>query len=205
LGRGQHRIAAAPGSDGRAASEFAQAASVDELVPGFRPESQLEEALARDPELRAGWAWGQPRRGHPEGAVGAHVGHLLETLDEWGEREPLRSELRFIALVHDSLKFRVRDALPKVGENHHAMRARRYAERYTNDERILATIELHDRPYSLWRKLRRTGREQDEALDAMLARVPDRRLFLRFVELDGSTEGKRPEPVEWLRGLLTPR
>lgn len=191
MGRGQRRVAQAPGSD--------------ELIPGFRPESPLEEALARDPELRAGWAWGEPRRGHPEGAVGAHVGHLLKTLDEWGEPEPLRSELRFIALVHDTLKYRVRQALPKVGENHHAMRARRYAERHTDDDRILATIELHDRPYSLWRKQRRTGRRQDEALDAMLARVPDWRLFLRFVELDGSTEGKRPEPVEWLRDELERR
>ena len=188
MGRGQRRIE--------------QAA---ELVPGFRPESPREQALARDPELLAGWAWGQPRRGHPEGRVGAHVGHLLETIDAWGEPEPLRSELRFLALVHDSLKNRVRNTLPKAGENHHAMRARRFAERYTSDERLLTTIELHDRPYSLWRRMRRTGRAQDEALDEMLTRIPDPRLFLRFVELDGSTEGKRPEPVEWLRDALERR
>jgi hypothetical protein len=195
LGRGQRRVGHALGSAETAA----------ELVPGFRPESPQEEALARDPELLAGWAWGQPRRGHPEGRVGAHVGHLLETLDEWAEPEPLRSELRFVALVHDSLKNRVHNVLPKTGENHHAMRARRFAERHTGDERILATIELHDRPYSLWRRMGRTGRAQDEALDEMLARVPDPRLFLRFVELDGSTEGKRPEPVEWLRAELERR
>jgi hypothetical protein len=187
---------------GRGPGRVEQAA---ELIPGFRPESPLEEALARDPHLLAGWAWGQPRRGHPEGSVGAHVGHLLETLDDWGEPEPRRSELRFIALVHDTLKNRVREMLPKIGENHHAMRARRFAERHTSDERILATIELHDRPYSLWRRMRRTGRSQEEALDEMLARVPDPLLFLRFVELDGSTEGKRPEPVEWLRGELERR
>ena len=34
-----------------------------------------------------------------------------------------------------------------MGENHHAMRARRFAERYTDDERLLAAVELHDRPY----------------------------------------------------------
>ena len=33
----------------------------------------------------------------------------------------------------------------------------------------------------------------------MLARIPDLELFVRFVELDGSTEGKTPEPIEWLR------
>jgi hypothetical protein len=173
-----------------------------ELVPGFEPESELEQALARDPVLLEGWAWGKPRAGHPEGEVGQHVGHLLDTIDEWGVSEPQRSELRFIALVHDSLKFRVRERLPKTGENHHAMRARRFAEAYTDDERILATIELHDRPYSIWRRMRRKQEPQDDAVAAMLERLPDRKLFLRFVELDGSTEGKRPEPLEWLRGQV---
>ena len=39
---------------------------------------------------------------------------------------------------------------------------------------------------------------------AMLERIPDLGLFLRFVELDGSTEGKNPEPLEWFRDELTP-
>jgi hypothetical protein len=36
----------------------------------------------------------------------------------------------------------------------------------------------------------------------MLERIPDRDLFVSFVELDGSTEGKNPEPVEWLKAHL---
>ena len=36
----------------------------------------------------------------------------------------------------------------------------------------------------------------------MLERIPDPKLFLDFVELDGSTEGKRSEPVEWFRDEL---
>jgi hypothetical protein len=39
----------------------------------------------------------------------------------------------------------------------------------------------------------------------MLERIPDLDLFVRFVELDGSTEGKRPEPLEWLKGELRAR
>jgi hypothetical protein len=127
------------------------------------------------------------------------VADLLETVDRWGETGQRRAELRFLALIHDSMKYEVRNWLPKVGENHHAMRARRFAERYTSDERLLATIEHHDRPYALWRRSRRTGRLDTERLDRVLDRIPDRELFLRFVELDASTEGKRPEPVEWLR------
>jgi hypothetical protein len=53
--------------------------------------------------------------------------------------------------------------------------------------------------------LNRTGKSQEGRLDEMLARVPDARLFLRFVELDGSTEGKTPEPIRWLRDGLARR
>jgi hypothetical protein len=183
----------------------ASSSRVEEPVPGFAPENDLERKLMADPELRAGLAWGKPRSGHPEGSVGAHVADLLETVERWGETGRRRAELRFLALVHDAMKYRVREWLPKVGENHHAMRARRFAERYTTDERLLATIEQHDRPYALWRKLKRTGRVDERGMVRMLERIPDRDLFVRFVELDGSTEGKNPEPVEWLKQELAER
>jgi hypothetical protein len=178
---------------------------IEELVPGFAPETELERQVIADPELREGLAWGKPRSGHPEGSVGAHVADLLETVDRWGETGGRRAELRFLALLHDAMKYRVREWLPKVGENHHAMRARRFAERYTSDERLLATIEQHDRPYALWRKMKRTGRLDERGTERMLERIPDRDLFVRFVELDASTEGKNPDPVEWLKRELAQR
>jgi hypothetical protein len=36
----------------------------------------------------------------------------------------------------------------------------------------------------------------------VLARIPDLRLFLRFVELDGSTQGKDPRPLAWLHDVV---
>ena len=36
----------------------------------------------------------------------------------------------------------------------------------------------------------------------MLDRIPDLDLFVRFVELDGSTEGKNREPVHWFKAEL---
>jgi hypothetical protein len=176
-----------------------------ELIPGFEPETDLERRVSSEPELLEGLAWGEPRAGHPEGAVGTHVSHLLETLDQSGVSGEERELLRFMALVHDSFKYQVRERLPRVGENHHAMRARRFAEGFTDDERLLAAIEFHDRPYALWRKLKRRGKLDERALRRMLRRIPDPELFLRFVELDGSTEGKRPEPIEWFREQLVER
>jgi len=176
-----------------------------EAIPGFRPETERERAVVGDRELREGLAWGRPRRGHPEGTVGSHVADLLDTIDRWGETGARREDLRFLALVHDSMKFRVRDWMPKTGENHHATRARRLAERYTSDERLLATLELHDRPYAIWRKLRRTGRFDERRFADMVERILDLDLFVRFVELDGSTEGKNPAPVAWLKEELRRR
>jgi hypothetical protein len=178
---------------------------MEELVRGFRLETDLERAVVEAPELRAGLAWGVPRAGHPEGPVGAHAADLLRAIDDAGETGERRRVLRFIALVHDAFKYRVHDWLPRTGANHHAARARAFAERYTDDEAILAVIELHDRPYSLWRKMQRHDRLDEAGFDRMMARIPDPELFLRFVELDGGTEGKRPEPIEWFRGELMRR
>ena len=176
-------------------------AELDQITP----ESDLERALLDDPELREGLAWGEPRAGHPEGSIAAHVVDLLAKVDEMGEPDERRSLLRVIVIVHDAFKSRVRDWLPKTGENHHAMRARRFAERYTDDERILSTIELHDRPYAIWRRMKRKGALDERAFEDMMEKVADRELFLRFVELDGSTEGKKPEPIDWFRGELRRR
>jgi hypothetical protein len=188
-------VVRAPGGVARAA----------ELVDGFTPESPLEEGAAADPDLLEGLAWGKPRKSHPEGTIGNHVADLLREVDEAGEAGERRAQLRFVALVHDSFKGDVKSWLPKTGENHHAMRARRFAERYTDDERLLATIELHDRPYQIWKKMKRKGRLDEDALEETLDRVPDHDLFMRFIEIDGSSEAKDQEPIRWLREQMETR
>jgi hypothetical protein len=174
----------------------------EDLIPGFKPENELERRMTEDPELLEGLAWGKPRRAHPEGTIAAHVADLLAKLDAEGVTGEERALLRFLVLVHDSFKNKVQEWRPRTGENHHAMRARRFAERYTDDERLLSTIELHDRPYGIWRKWGRTGRLDEGALKTLLERIVDPELFIRFVELDGSTEGKNPEPVRWFKDEL---
>ena len=185
--------------------ERSAAVAAEDLVPGFTPETELERELAADPEFRGGLAWGRPRPGHPEGSVGAHVADLLRTIDEWDVAGERRRELRVLALVHDSFKNQVQEWRPKTGGNHHAARARRFFERFSDDERLLATIELHDRPYALWRKMRRKGHLDERAFEEMLVQIPDHDLFLTFIELDGSTEGKKPAPVDWFREELRRR
>ncbi len=178
---------------------------IEDLLPGFEPENELEARVTRDAELLEGLAWGEPRAGHPEGSIAAHVEQLLETLESWDEPAERRAKLRFIALVHDAFKGDVMERLPKIGRNHHADRARRFAERYTDDQSMLSVIQHHDRPYALWRKMKRKGSLDERGFTKMLEDIPDLDLFVRFVELDGSTEGKTPDPIAWFRAELIDR
>lgn len=187
------------------AEQATQADGIGDLVPGFEPENDLERRVNGDPRLLENLAWGEPRTGHPEGSIAAHVDDLLRTLEAWDEPADRRAQLRFITLVHDSFKADVVEKLPKIGRNHHADRARRFAERYTDDPAVLSTIQHHDRPYALWRKMKRKGALDERGFTKMIEEIPDLGLFVRFVELDGSTEGKNPEPIHWLRDELDRR
>jgi hypothetical protein len=159
------------------------------------PETELERELLSDAELRTGLMWGTPRFGHPEGNVAEHVGHMMDGIDA---ADPLRRDLRFLAIVHDSFKAAVDPDAPWSRDNDHAVLARRFAERFVEDERLLVALELHDEPYWLWR----TAERRDEALAALLARIPDVELFVRFVELDAANEGKDLSFLWWFRREL---
>jgi len=162
------------------------------------PEDERERKLLEDPDLRAGLAWGTPRSGHPEGAVREHVAQLLARIDP---QDPMRADLRFLAIVHDAFKASVRPGERWSRENDHAVIARRFAERHTADERLLATIELHDEPYWLWRD----AGNPDAGLERVLERIPDVELFARFVELDASSDGKDLSFLWWFRRRLAAR
>ena len=159
------------------------------------PTTTLEEQILETPQIRAGLAWGSPRRGHPEGSVGAHVATLLNQI---ADEDPLRDDLRALALVHDSFKRAVRPNERWSPDNDHATLARRFAEGFTHDERLLAALELHDEPYWIWRNAGAPA----HGLSGVLDRIPDVELFARFVELDASTEGKDLSFLWWFRREL---
>jgi hypothetical protein len=165
------------------------------MIAAIAPETQLERALLADPRLRAGLEWGAPRSGHPEGRVADHVAAMLPAI---APDDPLRGDLRFLALVHDSFKAEVRAHEAWSPDNDHATLARRFAERYTSDERLLTTLELHDEPYWIWRN----ADAPERALRSLLDCLPDVQLFARFVELDAANEGKDLTFLWWFRREL---
>jgi hypothetical protein len=161
-------------------------------VPGFAARNGLERAVGSDPDIRRGLGFAVQGAGRPERLVGAHVAAILRNIRSDDE---LGLPLRFIALVHDSMKWAVRRDLSWSPDNDHAVLARRVAERHTGDPRLLRTIELHDEAYWLFT----SKRTDPTALNALLARLPDVELYVRFVELDATTEGKDPTFLVWLR------
>jgi hypothetical protein len=169
----------------------ADAPPIADLLPGFRAETELERDLTGDPDVRAGLAWGSPRWGHPEGLVAHHVAAMLERI---APADPQRSALRAIAVVHDAAKRAVVADRGWSPANDHAALARAIAARHTDDERLLSTIELHDEPYWQWRH-----DAPDASAGLLLRRTPDPQLFARFVELDGSTDGKDLSFLWWFR------
>ena len=148
------------------------------------------------------------RRGCAPGSTGARPGPAIPRA-AWLTTSPRSSprsrprtrcadDLRLLALVHDSFKAEVRPHEHWSPDNDHATLARRFAERYTSDERLLSTLELHDEPYWIWRH----ADAPEPALQTLLGRLPDLELFAHFVELDAANEGKDLTFLWWFRREL---
>jgi hypothetical protein len=174
----------------------------------FALETPLERAIAADPVWQHGITWGWPRPGHAEGKVMYHIADVLANVERYALSPADRRDLRVITLTHDSLKYRVDPEHARSGANHHAARARRFAERYIGDERVLQLIELHDEGIHLWNRWRRTGDDRLIAaqLDTLLEQLGENwLLFIEFFRCDNDTPSKNPEPVLWFEEMLTRR
>jgi len=172
---------------------------------GLEPETETERRILDDSEWRRGVAWGDPRPGHPEGTIAAHVCEVLANVDELAIDAEDRRRLRLIALLHDTCKCEVDPARPRTGENHHARIARRLAERLVDDPGVLKVIELHDDAHNAWSAGRRDPRGWTRAearARALIERLgPDLDLFERFYRADNDTGDKTPGGVKWFAGL----
>ncbi len=169
------------------------------------PKTELESRIVADPEWREGAAWGDPRPGHPEGAVAPHIEEVLSNVDDLAVDARDHERLRLVALIHDTFKYRVVRGQPRTGENHHAMIARRFAERYIDDREVLDVIELHDEAYNSWVK----GERGDDwpAAVARARKLIDRLgasldFYLRFYRADNSTGSKNKAPIQWFESVI---
>ena len=171
----------------------------------IEPETERERRIVEDSEWLTGAAWGDPRPGHPEGEVRAHIEEVLANVDRVALDPSDRERLRFVALIHDTFKHRVDRGKPRVGENHHAAIARQFAGRFSADQELLEVIELHDEAYNAWAKGERSG--DWEAAEARARRLLDRlgtstAFYVRFYRADNETGSKDQAPLEWFERLV---
>jgi hypothetical protein len=169
----------------------------------IKPETALERQILADEEFRNGLSYGKPRPGHPEGQVLLHVREVLDNVDKYFPGQN-REALRLIALIHDSFKYKVDRTKQTSGENHHAMIARRFAEKYIKNGGILDIIELHDEAYNSWGIGDRSGNwgkaenRAQRLRDRLGANLP---LYMEFYFCDNNTGDKEQDNYTWFESL----
>ena len=171
----------------------------------FELETDLERLIAAQPRWQHGIDWGRPRHGHPEGTIKLHIAAVLANIDRLFADDPSRSQLRLIALIHDAFKGEVDTGEPRIGENHHAMRARRFAEPLISDAQVLDVIELHDHAFNAWKHccLFFDWTEAETRASNLLVRLGGAlALYLRFYQCDNETEGKDQACFTWFRDFV---
>ncbi len=159
------------------------------------------EALRRmtaDARYETNVQWGEPRAGHPEGSIRAHIADLERnavTLDaELSETDRLR--LRLLIHSHDTFKPDADDVKISHPRSHASLARAFLAEFCPDDASLLDMAQYHDEPYALWRQ-KQHFRLNQERYDALFTRIQEWNLFLAFLVVDGCTTGKSRDPLRW--------
>jgi hypothetical protein len=171
----------------------------------FSLETDLERAIASNPAWQQGVVWGKPRSGHAEGPVMYHIVDVLANIDRQNPPPEVRRDLRLLALIHDTFKYRVNELRPKIGTNHHGYIARCFAEQYIHDPTLLDIIELHDEAYNSWRlgAYKHRWEHAEERIANLFTRLgTSLPLYVRFFLADSQTDSKDKAPVTWFLDLL---
>ncbi len=170
------------------------------LVSLLRPESPLEAHLLTVPAFCEGLLWGEPRFGHPEGKVALHVREVLDNIDRIRPLDPVgRSQLRLIALTHDTFKYQEDRSRPRDWSKHHATLARNFMESYTSDPVVLDVLETHDDAYYVWLAERKGLPDNyGKTLEGLLNRIDHcLQQYYLFFKCDTQTGDKTQASLKW--------
>lgn len=163
--------------------------------------SNWEQLVARiqlEPQYLNNVQWGEPRDGHPEGSIHAHIMELernLSQLDHLLTSEEVL-KLRLMIHTHDTFKPDAKRGVPIADPRSHASIAREFVSRFTENQDLLNMIQLHDEPYAIWLKYR-SGKSVDDRLETLLKTIRNWDLFLAFLLVDNCTLGKSTVSLEW--------
>lgn len=171
----------------------------------LQPENELEAAFLEEPDFVAGLDWGVPRYGHPEGEIYKHIREVFTNIDRLDISAELRRQLRIIALVHDTFKYKEDKSYPRDWTRHHSILAREFLERHTDETALLVVTELHDEAYYVWRLLymHQNIEQGEKRLAELLDQIGlHRQLYYLFYYCDTRTGDKNPAPLEWFEANI---
>ena len=161
---------------------------------------QAFQSVVSDPRYLANLDWGEPREGHSEGTVRAHIAEIEPNLERL--RPKLSNEdywkLKLLIHTHDSFKGEAQAGVPISDPRSHASLARAFLSIYCNDDDLLAMAQYHDEPFALYRQVETKGKYNQDRFKALLQSIRDWNLFLAFNIIDGCTGSKSRDPLYWL-------
>lgn len=180
---------------------------IEEIKTIIKPENGLEEAIIGNSDFIDGCNYGKKRPGHPEGLVIYHIKEVLDNVEKYYGEDEDRDDLRLIAILHDTFKHKVDRSKPRVGENHHGMLARRFAEKFPINDDILTILEKHDDAFKAWQKGGRHGdwykaeRQANQLINGlMIEGIID--LYVKFFKCDNLTGNKEQDNFDWFINLI---
>lgn len=158
------------------------------------------DSVIKDPRYLANLDWGKARPGHPEGTVRAHISEIEENLEVMKAKltEVEYWKLKLLIHTHDSFKAESEPGVSITDPRSHASLARVFLASHCDDVDLLAMVQFHDEPFALYRGFESKGKYNQDRFNALLRSIQDWNLFLAFNIIDGCTEGKSREPLEWL-------
>ena len=163
--------------------------------------------IQHDPRYQRNLDWGEPRPGHPEGSIRAHLAELEANIDRLRPRlsETDAAKLCVLVHVHDTFKGEAADGARITDPHSHASLARAFLAEFCGDADLLNIVQFHDEPYALWRRVHHGHAFPRERFDALVALIRDWDVFLAFLIVDGCTAGKGREPLHWFFGEVAGR
>ena len=173
------------------------------ITAALQPETALEKQLIDNIDIQKGMLWGEPRKGHPEGAVYIHIKEVLANIDKLTIDNRTRKQLRLIAFTHDTFKSIEDKTHPRDWSKHHSILARQFMDNWTKDASVLDVIELHDEVYHIWRlfHLYKKNELGEARKAAFLERIgPNLPLYYLFFKCDTETGDKDLGSLRWFEG-----
>lgn len=168
--------------------------TTDDIKKQLKIKNGILLDIISDAEFIEGVNWGKPRRGHPEGNVFSHIKEIFKNINNYYVDcdEKFINDLKILALIHDTFKYKVDTSQRKVGNNHYGYFAMLFAKKLNLPKYICKILLKHDDAYNAY--VRKDADKLTELVDS-LGNYYD--LYDSFYNCDVHTGDKNTKSYTW--------